>query len=236
MPESVVLEYDEWGLSFVVEGDAWRPTPHGETLAHFLWKEQDLLAGKNVLELGAGCAIHTALIAKHQPESIVATEILPEFLENTRENLERNEIDVSVDLIVADWLNLEGSFDAIVTNPPFARSGKQNRRYFIDDLILNAHKRLNAEGELLFIQSSMADIPKSLARLDENGFEAEVVASKRFPFRDYYYEDPSFLEEAASVEQGFERVEGKEWETLSVIHAKLRPFTPPDFAHALVED
>ena len=45
-----------------------------------------------------------------------------------------------------------------MSNPPFARSGQRNRRYFIDALILRASRVLCDEGELLFVQSSMADL------------------------------------------------------------------------------
>ena len=59
----------------------------------------------------------------------------------------RTPAQVDCEYMVADWLAVGGSggphFDALVTNPPFAQSGKQNRRYFIDELVLNAHKVRN---------------------------------------------------------------------------------------------
>ena len=42
-----------------------------------------------------------------------------------------------------------GPYDAVITNPPFAQSGKFNRRYFIDELILNSHKLLRGGGRTL---------------------------------------------------------------------------------------
>jgi len=88
--------------------------------------------------------------------------------------------------MVADWLDVEGDYDLVVTNPPFCKSGKRNRRYFIDELILNAHECLRPRGRLVFVQSSMADIAKSQRRLDENGFDHEIVDCCEGPFRDYY--------------------------------------------------
>lgn len=74
--------------------------------------------------------------------------------------------------LVADWLRAAGGlYDAVVTNPPYAQSGKFNRRYFIDELILNAHKLLRAGGTMCFVQSSAADVPLTFQRLEENGWE-----------------------------------------------------------------
>lgn len=203
-------------------GDDWRPTPHGEFLAEVL-AEHDLVRGKDVLELGAGSGNHTILLVRQGAARVVATEIAPQLLETTRRNVERNCPGTDcVEYRVADWLDTPGSFDVVVTNPPFCKSGKTNRRYFIDELILNAHKRLRPRGRLIFVQSSMADIAKTQRRLDENGFDHEIIATTEGPFRDYYYEEPGFLEEARRVPGGFSMKDGKEHETLFVVSARLR--------------
>jgi 16S rRNA G1207 methylase RsmC len=178
----------------------WQITPHGRFLGEVL-AERDLVSGKEVLELGGGQGNHTIVMARQRPARLVVTEIAGELLETTRANVERNvEAAGMVEYRVADWLDTEGPFDVVVTNPPFAKSGKQNRRYFIDSLILDAHKRLKPEGELVFVQSSMADVAKTLRMLDENGFEVR---------------------------------DGKHYETLFVVRARLRPWTPPAGAHAV---
>lgn len=73
----------------------------------------------------------------------------------------------------------------MVTNPPFAQSGKYNRRYFIDELILNAHKLLAATGgsrTMVFVQSSAANVPLTMHRLAENGWEgARIVLRRDYP-------------------------------------------------------
>ena len=88
-----------------------------------------------------------------------------------------------------------GPYNAIVTNPPFAQSGKYNRRYFIDELILNAHKLLaaadgaspasSADGGcrmMVFVQSSAANVPLTMHRLAENGWEgARIVLRRDYP-------------------------------------------------------
>ena len=180
--------------------DDWSPTPHGHWLARML-AENDLVRGRDVLELGAGVANHTILIHRQGARSIVATEITEQLLETTRENFERNcGTEANIRFRVADWLSTEGRFDTVVSNPPFCQSGKQNRRYFLDSLILDAHKRLRPRGEIIFIQSSMADFGETERHMDRNGFDVEVVGTTSGPFRDYYFEDQEFLKEIEDVD------------------------------------
>jgi len=204
-------------------GDVWQPTPHGLFMAGILDRNHDLVAGLDVLELGAGMAIHTIILQRAGARSITATEYREDLLQETRRLFEAHaEGACDIRYVVADWLDVDGTYDAVVTNPPFCKSGKTNRRYFIDELILNAHKRLRPRGRLIFVQSSMADIAKTQRRLDENGFDHEIIATTEGPFRDYYYEEPGFLEEARRVPGGFSMKDGKEHETLFVVSARLR--------------
>ena len=206
--------------------DDWSPTPHGHWLARML-AENDLVRGRDVLELGAGVANHTILIHRQGARSIVATEITEQLLETTRENFERNcGTAANIRFRVADWLSTEGRFDTVVSNPPFCQSGKQNRRYFLDSLILDAHKRLRPRGEIIFIQSSMADFGETERHMDRNGFDVEVVGTTSGPFRDYYFEDQEFLREIEDVDGGYELREGVYHEHLRVYRDKLRDWAP----------
>jgi len=213
----------------VGEGD-WSPTPHGQCLSEVLAKH-NLVEGKTVLELGAGTGNHTILFVRQGAQHIVATEISGVFAETTRKNVARNAPGAPVECRVADWLSTEGEYDVVVSNPPFCVSGKQNRRYYIDSLILDAHKRLKPGGTLIFVQSSMADLAKTLQRLDENGYDVTVLGERSGPFRDYYYEDEVFMEESRAVEGGFETRDGVDYETLTVVVGSLRPYAPPAIAH-----
>lgn len=212
---------DYLDMDLRAQGDDWRPTPHGEFMARVL-AENNLVSGKDVLELGAGLGNHTIILIRQGVRSLVVTEIKQALLDTTRANVERNCPDAdSIEYRVANWLNTEGEFDLIVTNPPFCKSGKQNRRYFIDSLILDGHKLLRPKGELVFVQSSMADIEKSHRRLRENGFVPRILDQTQGPFRDYYFEDEAFMKEIQSVPDGFEVRDGVHYEKLFVTAAKL---------------
>ncbi len=211
-----ILEMD---LS-VGDGD-WAPTPHGVSLANAL-AEHDLVRGKRVLEIGAGSGNHTIILLRRGAAQVVATEVDTVRLATTQANVERNCPNAAVEYRVADWLQTGGRFEVVVSNPPFCQSGKRNRRYFIDSLILDAHKRLVPGGQLVFVQSSMADIAKTLRRLEENGFAPEILDEEEGPFRDYYFEDETFMREIESVPNGFVVRGGVHFETLFVVGARLK--------------
>ena len=219
-------------MDLVADGDDWQPTPHGRFLAETL-AEHNLVRGKRVLELGGGVANHTILMLRQGAAQMVVTEITRDRLDTTRANVERNcpEATDRIEYRVADWLSTDGEFDIVVTNPPFAKSGKRNRRYFIDALILDAHKRLKPEGEIAFVQSSMADIARTGRWLEANGFQYRILGETQGPFRDYYFEDETFMDEIQRVPNGFEKRGGTYYETLYVVSAKLAPWAPPEGAH-----
>jgi predicted RNA methylase len=129
---------------------------------------------------------------------------------------------------VADWTNVPGAshagdvpWDTLVTNPPFGKSGKRYRRYFIDTLILDAHKLVRPGGRLVFIHSSMADIPRTLRLLDEHGMSVRIVGETSGPFRQYYFEDERYMVEMARVPGAYSIVDGVHHERLMVFEARL---------------
>ena len=219
-------------MELVAGDDDWEPTPHGRCLAEVLFENPDVVAGRDVLELGGGVGNHTIPIIRLGAKSVTTTEVVPDRSETTRRNVEANCPTVeNVEYRVADWLDTPDTFDVVFTNPPFAKSGKRNRRYFLDMLILDAHKRLRPGGDLVFVQSSMADIAKTRRRLVENGYGVEILGTREGPFRDYYFEDDTFMEEIKAVPDGFEVRDGTYFETLHVVRATLEPWSPPVGAH-----
>ena len=108
-----------------------------------------------------------------------------------------------------------------MANPPFAKSGKRYCRYFIDMLILDAHKLVRPGGRLVFVQSSMSDTPRSLRLMAEHGMQVRIVGETDGPFRDYYFEDEAFLREMAQVPGGYDVREGVHYERLIVFEAVL---------------
>ncbi|MEM6793128.1 MAG: methyltransferase [Acidobacteriota bacterium] len=209
-----------------VPAGVWNPTPHGVHLGKMLLGLD--FSGEHVLELGTGCGIHAILLARQGAVRLTLTEIDAATNENAAHNLRKNGVDLPVTYHVADWTAVPGAsytggapWDAVVTNPPFAKSGKRFRRYFIETLILDAHKLVKPGGRLVFIQSSMADIPRSVRLMEENGMRVRIVGETDGPFRDYYYEDEAYMREMAAIPHGYQMRDGQHYERLIVFEATL---------------
>jgi predicted RNA methylase len=209
------------------ESDTWKETNHGRIMSESISDLQniDFFKNKKVLELGGGCANHTKLILENEPEHLVTTEINQERLEITKQAVEEHFGNVhNCKFVIADWLDVDGTYDIVITNPPYFVSGKYNRRYFIDELILNSHKRLLPGGYLVFVQSSMADIKLTEDRMMENGYRFEIIKEQSFEWRDYYFQDPSFIKMCDEKSGSYFMKDGDRWETLYVVQGKLRPY------------
>ncbi len=212
--------FGEHELALDVPAGVWNPTPHGVHLGEMLVGLD--FSGQRVLELGTGCGLHAILLARRGAERLTLTEIDQAPLDNARHNLGKHGCDCPVDYVVADWTNVEAApHDALVANPPFAQSGKRYRRYFIDTLILDAHKLVRPGGRLVFVQSSMADVPRSLELMAEHGMHVTVVGETDGPFRPYYFEDDDYLREMASIPGAYDVRDGVHHERLIVFDARL---------------
>ena len=91
----------------------------------------------------------------------------------------------------------------------------------IDTLVLDAHKLVRSGGELVFVQSSVADIPRSIQLMTECGMNVQVVGETSGPFRDYYYEDAAFMREIAKSPGAYALRDGRYYERLIVFRATL---------------
>ena len=207
-------------LDLDVPAGVWNPTPHGIHLGNMLGRMD--FSGDSILELGTGCGLHAILLARRGASLMTLTEIEQAPLDNAKHNLEKHDVDIPVDYQIADWTHVQGGpYDVLVTNPPFAKSGKRYRRYFIDTLILDAHKLVKPGGRLVVVQSSMANIPRSIQLMQECGMQVKVIGETDGPFRDYYFEDPEYMIEMANVPGSYAVRDGRHYERLIVFEARV---------------
>ena len=225
-PVTFTEKFGDHVLELDVPQGVWNPTPHGVHLGHMLLRLD--FTSKHVLELGTGCGIHAILLARRGAARLTLTEIDAAINDIAGHNLARNGVKTPTEYVVADWTAVPGAshegkapWDAVVANPPFAQSGKRYRRYLIDTLILDAHKLVRPGGWLVFVQSSMADIPRSIRLMEECGMEVRIVGETDGPFRDYYFEDERFMREMATVPGGYTLRDGVHYERLIVFQATL---------------
>lgn len=219
-PQELTLTFGNLTINLDVPEGVWNPTPHGMLLGNMILNLE--FKDAEVLELGSGSGNHTILIAQKKPKTLTVTELNQSILDNTHHNLIKNKIDLPVEYIVADWTNLnKGPFDVLITNPPFAKSGKRYYRYFIDTLINEAHKLVKPGGRLIFVQSSMADVKRSINLMNEWGMDVRIVGESKGPFREYYFEDEVFMKNIEKFPGAYEKVNNQYIETLTVFEAVL---------------
>lgn len=219
-PSRFEARFGDEELELDVPAGIWNPTPHGVHLGNMLLRLD--FSREHVLELGTGCGLHAILLARRGATCLTVTEVERSVLANARHNIEKHGVEIPVDYVVADWTSVQGGpYDTLVANPPFAKSGKRYRRYFIDTLILDAHKRVAPGGRLVFVQSSMADVPRSIRLMEECGMRVRIVGETDGPFRSYYVEDEAYMAEMAAVPGGYSVREGVHYERLIVFEARL---------------
>ncbi len=98
------------------------PRPETETLVDMVFRTLGRSTEPlNLLDVGAGSGNIAISLAQERPQwFITATEASPEALRYAKMNAERNGVSGRIRFIQTDlWNGIEGSFDAIVSNPPY---------------------------------------------------------------------------------------------------------------------
>ena len=162
-------EKEFWSLDFLVNKYVLIPRPETELLVELALNVISKYQFPRILDLGTGCGAIAISIAKHCVNcSIYASEISPRALEIAKINAQKNEADIN--FIQSDWFaNLDNeNFDIIVCNPPYVAKvdpqlddrvtkfepfdaviSKNDGMYYIEHIIKQAKKYLNASGYLL---------------------------------------------------------------------------------------
>lgn len=195
----------------------WKLTPHGRTLGDGMVKARHCLVGKTAIEIGVGTGVHAIAALKLGVRTIDVTDIEPEALASAAENARRNGVSYR-DLWIRNWMGFSPRepYDLVLCNPPFCKAGTSDRRYFIKELIRQSPRFLRAGGHLVFVQSSMADFTQTEDELSAAGFCFSIVHDARGLFREYYFDEPGFVEESSRINGGFEEIDGFYIETLRV--------------------
>ena len=120
-PVSKILGYRSfWGRDFEINENVLDPRGDTETLIELI------LACKfeNMLELGTGSgAIAITVLAERPEVTCVATDISEYALKTASANSKRHGVESRLKLLHSNWFEkISGSFDVIVSNPPYISS------------------------------------------------------------------------------------------------------------------
>lgn len=124
----LIMEFDELfkgGPVFAKECGAFAPGTDAVVLSDFASPEY----AKNICDIGCGCGV-LAIIAAMRSEKgrVTAIDIQPQAIEQAAANIKANSLDGRIQLICGDIRQYKalfeaGSFDYIVTNPPYFPKG-----------------------------------------------------------------------------------------------------------------
>lgn len=95
-------------------------SPKYDWAGHFMIEMLPDVKGKDVLEIGSGCGLVSMAAYRAGAKSVLATDINPVAVENTRLNFERMGAGGICRVIYSDMYDrVEGDFDVVIFNAPY---------------------------------------------------------------------------------------------------------------------
>ncbi|MEO6303056.1 MAG: peptide chain release factor N(5)-glutamine methyltransferase [Bacteroidia bacterium] len=189
-----------YNLKFYVDQNVLIPRPETEELVDLTLKENKIAA--SFLDIGTGSGCIPVAIKKNNPNSkVYACDISTGALNVAKKNAELNKTEITfieIDILNEEALkNIPGSFDVIISNPPYIKEDEKNAltkpvidnephlALFvngIDDIVFYkkiidlCQQKLNAKGKLYFeLNPLTADAVKLYAQESKQFNEVELI-------------------------------------------------------------
>ena len=164
-PVSKILGYRSfWGRDFEINENVLDPRGDTETLIELILD----CNFENMLELGTGSgAIAITVLAERPEVTCVATDISRYALNTARTNSKRHGVESRLKLLYSNWFDkISGSFDIIVSNPPYI-SSKEYAQLSAEVLKYDPKISLTLGGDGL--EAYREILSQALEKLSKNG-------------------------------------------------------------------
>ena len=164
-PVSKILGYRSfWGRDFEINENVLDPRGDTETLIELILD----CNFENMLELGTGSgAIAITVLAERPEVTCVATDISQYALDTARTNSKRHGVQSRLKLLYSNWFDkISGSFDIIVSNPPYI-SSKEYAQLSAEVLKYDPKISLTLGGDGL--EAYREILSQALEKLSKNG-------------------------------------------------------------------
>ncbi len=182
------------GYVFDVSENVYEPAEDSFLFAENLRVEK----GEQVLDVGTGCGI-LGILAAEKAASVLAVDPNPFALRCAKENSALNHMDSKMAFLQADLFtafNANAKFDLILFNAPYlpaeaaeaetwigrSWAGGANGRQVIDRFISQVQPHLKASGQVLLMQSTLANVEETICKFGEQHLNARVKAERKLPF------------------------------------------------------
>lgn len=154
--------------------------------------------GARVLDMGTGTGILGILAAK-QASEVLSVDLNPFAIRCSKRNAHTNRSDCNMSYVQGDLftpLAETAKFDLILFNAPYlpsepgedgswlgrAWAGGTSGRHVIDRFISQASPHLEQTGEVLLMQSNLANIEETMLKFENVGMKVRVVTRLALPF------------------------------------------------------
>jgi release factor glutamine methyltransferase len=179
---------------FDVSENVYEPAEDSFLFAENLDIEKEAL----VLDVGTGCGI-LGILAAEKAVCVVAVDLSPYAIRCAKVNASLNSVDNRIAFIqsgLLSALNRNAKFDLILFNAPYLPSaeyeedtwivrswaGGVNGRQVIDRFISQAPSYLKANGRILLMQSTLANVTETIRKFEESKLKASIKAERKLPF------------------------------------------------------
>ncbi len=121
----IVGSREFWGRQFVITSAVLIPRPETEFIIEEALMHLRAFAAPRIADIGTGSGILAVTLADEVPSArVTATDLSSDALKVAKQNAERHGVDMRVTFRNTSYLDgVPGTFDLIVTNPPYVRDG-----------------------------------------------------------------------------------------------------------------